>query len=76
LAVGYWLLAIGCWLLANGGYPIIIPIMVAESSEANVPAQSARNPSFESKVRFSGTSEPMPPICIPMDAKFANPHKM
>ena len=49
--------------------------MAADIRLAIVPASIARNPSrARSFLRF-GASAPMPPICIPMELKFANPHR-
>jgi hypothetical protein len=39
-----------------------------------VPASIARTPSFARSLRRSGTSAPMPPICMPIEPRLANPH--
>ena len=39
-----------------------------------VPANMARTPSLAKSLRRSGTSAPMPPICIPMEPRLAKPH--
>ena|SRR5690606_17389783 len=57
-------------------YPTIIPAMVAESSDAIVPPINALNPNCESVFRCAGAIEPIPPICIPIDAKLANPQSI
>ena len=51
-----------------------LPIIDAESREANVPANRARRPNCDSNTRLPGANEPIPPICMPMLAKLANPH--
>ena len=58
------------------GYPSIIPAMVADRREARVPPSTARMPNSERVFRWPGAREPIPPICMPMEAKFANPHSM
>lgn len=50
--------------------------MVADSNEAKVPPIKALIPSLDNIVLFPGASEPIPPNSIPMDAKFAKPHKI
>ena len=42
---------------------------------AIVPASMARTPSLARSFLRSGTSAPMPPICMPIDPRFAKPHK-
>lgn len=63
-------------LVAEGyrrNYPSIIPIMVADISEVSVPAISAGTPYFDNNTLLFGASDPIPPICIPMEATLANP---
>ncbi len=55
---------------------INIPMIVALSSEASVPPSSARKPNSLSQARLLGASEPMPPIWMPMLAKFAKPQSI
>ena len=55
---------------------MIIPAITADIMEANVPPTSARIPNSDSNFRCPGASEPIPPIWIPMEAKFANPQSM
>ena len=50
--------------------------MVAESKEAIDPPSTARMPNSESVLRCPGANDPIPPICMPMEAKFANPHNI
>ena len=47
--------------------------MVADIREARVPASRARMPNFERSTLWLGAREPIPPICIPIEAKLANP---
>src|SRR5688572_13777094 len=49
------------------------PTMMAVTKLASVPASIARKPSRARSLRRVGASAPMPPICMPIDAKFANP---
>ena len=49
--------------------------MEAEIRLAMVPASMARTPSLAKSLRRSGTSAPMPPICMPMELRLANPHR-
>src|SRR5439155_12246176 len=51
-----------------------IPANVADRKFASVPAIMARNPSRARSCLRSGTSAPMPPIWIPTELMFANPH--
>ena len=55
-------------------HPRKIPAIDAEIRFAIVPASIARTPSRARSLRRSGTSAPMPPICIPIDPRLANPH--
>ena len=48
--------------------------MVAVTKLASVPAIIARNPSRARSLRRLGASAPMPPTCMPIDAKLAKPH--
>jgi len=50
--------------------------MVADSNDAKVPPNKARMPYFESKERFPGAKDPIPPTCIPILAKLANPQSI
>src|SRR5713226_4886599 len=50
-----------------------IPTMEADIKLAMVPASMARMPNLASWPRCSGASAPMPPICMPMELKLANP---
>ena len=47
--------------------------MQAVRKFAKVPASSAQRPRRARLLRRSGASAPMPPICMPTDAKLANP---
>ena len=67
-----------------GGFPdpIVIrqhlysrnPAMLAVMKFASVPANIARSPSRARSWRRLGASAPMPPIWMPIEPKFANPH--
>ena len=57
-------------------YPIIIPAIVAEINEAIDPPIRAFMPNLESCVRCPGASDPIPPICMPIEAKFAKPQSI
>ncbi len=57
-------------------YPIIITAIVAESKEAIEPPKSALKPNSDNVLRWPGANEPIPPICIPIEAKLANPHNI
>src|SRR5688500_2791209 len=50
------------------------PTMMAVTKLASVPARIARKPRRARSLRRVGASAPMPPICMPIDAKFAKPH--
>src|SRR5207249_4334461 len=52
-----------------------IPASVADRKFASVPAIIARNPSRARSCLRSGTSAPMPPIWMPTELMFANPHR-
>src|SRR2546427_2024589 len=52
-----------------------IPASVADRKFASVPAIIARNPSRARSCLRSGASAPMPPICMPTELTFANPHR-
>jgi hypothetical protein len=56
-------------------YPNNIPAMVAVSSAAQVPPISALIPKAAKVLRCPGARTPIPPICIPIEAKFANPQR-
>src|ERR1035441_2571653 len=60
--------------LRSESYPRNIPAIAAEIRLAMVPASIARTPNCARSLRRSGTSAPMPPICIPIEPRFANPH--
>ena len=51
------------------------PAIVAVMKLASVPANIARRPSRARSWRRPGASAPMPPIWMPMELKFAKPHK-
>ena len=53
-----------------------MPAIVADSSDARAPPINAFIPNSESVFLWFGASEPIPPIWIPIDEKFANPHSM
>ena len=53
-----------------------MPAIVAESSDARAPPINAFIPNSESVFLWLGANEPIPPIWIPIDEKFANPHNM
>jgi hypothetical protein len=57
-------------------YPIIIPAIVAEINDAIVPPIKAFIPNFDNVFLCPGAKDPIPPIWIPIDAKFANPHNI
>ncbi|MND04750.1 hypothetical protein D3C83_251640 [compost metagenome] len=48
--------------------------MIAVTKFASVPASIARMPRRARSPRRVGASAPMPPICMPIDAKLAKPH--
>ena len=50
------------------------PAMVAVMKFASVPASIARRPRRARSCRRLGASAPMPPIWMPIELKFANPH--
>ena len=52
-----------------------IPAMVAVRKFASVPASIARRPRRARSPRREGASEPMPPIWMAMDEKFAKPQR-
>src|SRR5207245_67530 len=52
-----------------------MPASVADRKFARVPAIIARNPSRARSCLRSGTSAPMPPIWMPTELTFANPHR-
>jgi len=58
------------------GYPIIIPAIVAEIRDAIDPPIRAFIPNLDKVLRCPGAREPMPPICIPIEAKFAKPQSI
>ena len=47
--------------------------MVADKRDAKVPPIKALNPNFERFFLCFGSRAPIPPIWIPIDAKFAKP---
>ena len=47
----------------------------AGMKQASVPPSSARQPSLASSWRFSGASDPMPPIWMPIETMLANPQR-
>src|SRR5215204_592835 len=49
------------------------PAIVAVMKLASVPANIARKPSLARSCRRVGASPPMPPICMPIELKFAKP---
>ena len=51
------------------------PAIDAVSQEANAPPIIAFITKFERSLRRSGAIDPIPPNCMPIDPKFANPHK-
>ena len=53
-----------------------MPIMIAESRAVLAATIKALMPYFASRGRLFGAKEPMPPICMPMELKFAKPHNM
>lgn len=50
--------------------------MVADMRETKVPATIALKPSSVNVFRILGAIIPMPPTCIPIEAKFANPQSI
>ena len=44
------------------GYPIIIPAIVADKSEAKLPPITAFSPNSDNVLRWFGAKEPIPPI--------------
>ena len=50
--------------------------MHAEISETIVPAIIALNPNSDKFFLCDGAKTPIPPIGIPIEVKFANPHNM
>ena len=56
-------------------YPKNIPAIDAEIKLAMVPANMALTPNLAKSFLRSGTNAPMPPICMPIEPKFAKPHK-
>jgi len=54
----------------------MVPTIVADNNDASVPARSARIPNFDNRTRWFGASDPIPPICIPIEAKFAKPQSI
>lgn len=53
-----------------------IPTITAVNKQASVPAINALTPSWESRDFRFGINAPMPPIWIPMEAKFAKPQRI
>ena len=53
-----------------------MPTIVADKRDANVPANKALIPNSESSFLLLGAREPIPPIWIPIEAKFAKPHNI
>jgi hypothetical protein len=54
----------------------IAPTITAVNNDASVPAIKAKTPSFDKSPVLFGAKDPIPPICIPIDRKLANPHKI
>ncbi len=67
------------WFRFNKSYPIshqtIIPAKAPVKSVAMVPPINAFTPKETNVFLCPGAMALIPPICIPMDAKFAKPHK-
>src|SRR5579864_5719953 len=57
----------------NSGHFSMIPTIEADIRFAIVPASMARMPRRASSGFLLGASAPMPPICIPMELRFAKP---
>lgn len=51
------------------------PATQAVMKQASVPAIKARSATRDSNSLLLGASTEMPPICTPIDAKLAKPHK-
>ncbi len=54
-------------------YPIKIPAIVAVISVASIPPRTARKPSDAISFLRCGANGEIPPICIAIDEKLANP---
>ena len=54
---------------------INMPAIEADIRFAMVPASIARTPSLANSPRLFGAKAPIPPICIPMELRLANPHR-
>ena len=50
--------------------------MVADNSDASVPPINALKPNLDRFFLCPGANDPIPPICIPIEAKLANPHSI
>jgi hypothetical protein len=53
-----------------------MPTITAVNKEANVPPIKANMPNRDKSPLLLGASDPIPPICIPIEAKLAKPHKI
>ena len=49
-------------------------IIVADNNDVSVAASNAFRPNCDNNILFLGTNAPIPPICIPIDAKLAKLH--
>lgn len=54
----------------------MIPAIVADIKETNDPAIIALKPSSVKSFRAFGARIPIPPTCIPMEAKLAKPQSI
>ena len=50
--------------------------MVADNKEAKEPPRTAFIPNSDKVFLWPGAKDPMPPICIPMEAKLAKPQSI
>ena len=53
-----------------------MPTITAVNKEANVPPIKANMPNRDKSPLLLGASDPIPPICIPIEAKLAKPHNI
>ena len=53
---------------------IKIPAIVAVNHDANAPPNIALVTNLAKSFFLSGAIDPIPPSCMPIDAKFAKPH--
>ena len=72
----YFLVKIWKKVKATVLQPKITPAIVADIKETKEPAIIALKPSSVNILRVFGAIIPMPPTCIPMDAKLANPQSI